>query len=91
MAVGAHVVPVLVRPRPVQRIGVRDPLVGVEMEPALPALRLRPRVPGDGQALHPPSGELDEVLLEGPVAEGVRDFVVVQGAVGTVGVAPLMS
>ena len=39
VAVGAHVVPVLVRARPVERIVVRDLLLRVEVEPALAALR----------------------------------------------------
>src|SRR5262249_3267954 len=57
VAVGADEVPVLARPRPVKRVAMIDRLVGIEVEPALPARRLRPRVPGDRERLLPAVGK----------------------------------
>ena len=45
MALGAHEVPGLVEPGPVQRVAGVQVLVGIEVEPALAALVLRPRCP----------------------------------------------
>src|SRR5678815_3615453 len=42
VAVGAHVVPVLRRARPVELVGVGDPLIGVQMKPALATIRAGP-------------------------------------------------
>ncbi|MNO62954.1 hypothetical protein D3C76_536390 [compost metagenome] len=83
MAVGAHAVPVLVATGPVQRVVGGKSLPGVEREPALPALRLRPAVPGDGQRLQAPAGQVDEVLLQRVVAEGVANLEVRRLAVLT--------
>ena len=47
MALGAHEVPVLIEPGPVQHVVVLDLLIGIEMKPFLAALVLRPAVPGD--------------------------------------------
>ena len=55
------------------------------MEPALPALRLRTRVPGDAERLQAAARELDQVLLQRRDAERVVDRVVGELAVGTVG------
>ena len=55
VAFRAHVVPRLVAPRPVQRIAGPGALGRVQIEPALPALRLGTRVPGEVQRLVPPS------------------------------------
>ena len=73
VALRAHEVPVLDRPGPVQRVVGRHALVRIEVEPALPAVRLRARVPGDARA--PGSGrrELDQVLLQRIDAEDVGD------------------
>jgi len=65
VAVGTHEVPVLLALRPVQFVGVREVLARVEVEPALAALVLRPRVPRDRQRLHVAAGQLDQVLLQG--------------------------
>src|SRR6266446_941712 len=46
MAVGAHEVPGLVHPRPVQRVAGGNRLLGIEMKPALPTRRQRTAVPG---------------------------------------------
>src|SRR5262245_21379825 len=74
-------VPVLRPPRPVQLVGVRHPLVRIQMEPA-PATALRwARVPGDPERLQSSSRDLDEVLLQRRGTEGVADRVVVQRAV----------
>ena len=78
VAVGAHPVPVLIDPGPVQLVVVRDLLVGIEVEPALAALLLRPRVPGEAQRLEAPAREGDQILLQRVDAERVVDLVVVQ-------------
>jgi hypothetical protein len=85
VALGAHEVPGLVDPGPMQRIAGFELLVGVEMEPALPALILGPRVPGDAERLHPAVGKGDQVLLQRVDAEGVADLEVVELAVRPVG------
>ncbi len=68
VAVGTHVVPVLQRPRPMQHVGVRDRLVGIEVEPASTL-----GVPGQRQALHAAGGKRHEILLQRPNAERVAD------------------
>ncbi len=80
VAVRAHGVPVLRLARPVQPVGRRDLLAGVEEEPAPGA-----GVPRDGEALQAPAGEGDQVLLQGIDAEGVGDLVLVQGVVRALG------
>ena len=71
VTLGTHVIPVLLRARPVERIRVRDPLVRVEMEPALAARLLRPRVPRERESLDAAVRELDQVLLQRLDAEGI--------------------
>ncbi len=85
VALGAHVVPVLAPGRPVQLVRVSHVLPRIEVKPALAALRLGARVPGDAERLEAPIGKLDEVLLERGHAERVLDIVVVQLAVGAIG------
>src|SRR5262249_43796618 len=85
MALGAHEVPVLIQPGPVQHVVVLDLLVGIEVEPALPALLLRSRVPGDRERLQPAVGERDQILLQRVDPEGVFDLEGRGLAVGTVG------
>ena len=63
VAFGAHEVPVLVEPGPVQDVVMADRLVRIERKPALPALVLRPAVPGDGERLQAPIGKSDQILL----------------------------
>ena len=63
VAVGALVIPGLIAPRPVQAVSGPQFLVGVEMEPALPALLLWAAVPGDTKRLESPAGHRDQVLL----------------------------
>jgi len=46
----------------------------IEVEPALAARGLRPRVPGDRERLQPAVGKLDQVLLQRIDAEGVLDL-----------------
>ena len=84
VAVGAHVVPVLQEPGPVEDIAVVDLLSRVQVEPALPAGRRRAAVPRDAEGLIAPAGKLDQVLLQRLDPEGVGDPVVAQGAVWTV-------
>ena len=78
VALGALVVPGLVDTRPVERIAGRQPLLRIEMEPALPTLVLRPAIPGDAQRLIAPAGKGNKVLLERCYTKGVGDFVVVE-------------
>ena len=85
MAVGAHVVPVLLPLRPVQLVRVVDALAGVEVEPALAAGGLRPRIPGDGQGLQPSAADVHEVLLQRVHAEGVAHLEIGQLPVRAVG------
>ncbi len=63
MAVGAHVIPVLLQACPVQFITGIDGLVGIQMEPALPAITFRSSIPGDAQCLHTSVREFNQVLL----------------------------
>ena len=74
--------------RPVQCSVVAgvDVLARVEVEPALPALLLRPRVPGDAERLQAAVREGDQVLLQRVDAERVADLEVGELAVGPVGV-----
>ena len=85
VAVGAHPVPVLVDPCPMQLVVVRDLLVGIEMKPALAALLLRPRIPGQAQRLEAPARKRDQILLQRVDAERVVDPIVVQRPVGAFG------
>ncbi len=74
VALGAHEIPVLVELRPVQDVVVADFFIGIEVEPALSALVLRPAVPGDPQRLQAPVGKFDQILLQGIDAERVFDL-----------------
>ena len=85
VALRALGVPVLRELRPVEHVPVVDTLARVEVEPALPALRLRPAVPGDGEGLVAAARQLDQVLLQRHEAEDVGDRVVRRPAVGPVG------
>src|SRR5262245_35129525 len=78
MTVGAHEVPVLRRPGPMQLVVVRDVLGGVEMKPALAAVFLCTRVPRDRERLKSAVGKRDEVLLQRKDAERVFDLEVGQ-------------
>ena len=73
VALRAHVVPVLLRPGPVERIRRRNVFLGIQMKPPLPAFGLGPRIPGIGQRLQPPIREFDEILLEGIDPERIFD------------------
>jgi hypothetical protein len=58
------VIPVLARAHPEQRVRRRDVGVGIQVEPALAALRARARVPGERQRLDAPVVERHQVLLQ---------------------------
>ena len=88
VALRAPGVPVLRAAGPVQLVAGRDRLVGVEMEPALPTERGRPRVPDGREHLIAAAGERRQVLLERPDAERVRDRVVRVAGVGSLGALP---
>jgi hypothetical protein len=85
VAVGAHRVPVLEPPGPVQLVPRRDDLVGIEVEPALAAVLRGPRVPGGGERLEAAAGQGDEILLERGHAEGEQHLEVLEAAVRPVG------
>ena len=74
MAFGAHEVPVLIELGPMQDVVVFDVLFRVEVKPALAALVLGPRIPGERERLHAAVGKFDEVLLQRIEAEGVFHF-----------------
>ena len=85
VALGAHVVPVLLDPGPVQRIVRPDALVRVQVEPALAAVGFRACIPAQAQHLVAAARELDQVLLQRIDPEGVGQRVVVKLAVGPLG------
>ena len=62
-----------------------DFLIGIEMEPALAALVLRPAVPGERERLQTSVGKLDQILLQRIDAEGVLDLEDGELAVGPIG------
>src|SRR5205807_9119644 len=74
MALRAHEIPVLVQLGPMQDVVVLDLFVRVEMKPALAALLLGTRVPGDGERLQPPVGKLDQILPQWIDPERVFDL-----------------
>ena len=76
MAICTHEVPVEVEPGPVQLVPGLDVLLGVQVEPALSALRFVPAVPGDTECLHLAAGKLHQVLLQRMNPKGVGDGVV---------------
>jgi hypothetical protein len=47
----------------VQLVVVRDSLVWIKVKPALAAVVLRTRIPGDRERLQPAIGKLDQILL----------------------------
>ena len=63
VALGAHVVPVLVWAGPMERVVGGDFFVRIEVKPPLAAVLRRPAVPRDAQCLAPAVREFDEVLL----------------------------
>ncbi len=85
MALGTHVVPVLLAPGPEQGVPREDPLLLVEVEPPPPSLLLGPRVPAEGESLDATARECHQVLLEGshPEDEGDLEFLLL--AVGSLG------
>ncbi len=85
VAVGAHIVPGLVTPCPVQRITGGKLLVGIQKIPPLPALFLGPTVPRDAECLISPVGKFDQILLKWIDTKRVGDEIFVQHAVGSVG------
>ena len=68
VTLGAHVIPVLLAPGPVQHVGMRYFLVGIKVIPTLIDY-----IPGDRQRLQSPIAEADQVLLKWRHAEGVGD------------------
>ena len=78
---GALGVPVLKPTRPVEGVVVGDALVGIEVEPALSALILRPRVPGEAQRLIAAVWKRHEILLQRSDAKSVCDLEVVKPAI----------
>lgn len=60
-------------------------LLWIEMEPTLPALALRPRVPCDAERLVAPAGKFDQILLQRLDAERVLDLEIGELAIRPVG------
>src|SRR4051794_3302177 len=89
VTLGAHVVPVLVPAGPVLRAAGRRRVGRVEVEPVLPALLLRPRVPRDPERLQAAVGEADQVLLQRVDAERVADLEVGRLPGRPIGVDPV--
>ncbi len=85
VAVGAHIVPGLVRAGPVQWIAGRNRLIRVQMEPALPAGRFRTAIPGQAERLDAAAREGDQILLQRIDAERVGNLIVLQFTVRTIG------
>ena len=81
VALGAHEVPVLLTPGPVQQVSGCDVLVGIEVEPALTTVRVGTRIPGERQGLHAASREFNEVLLQRLDAEHIGDAKILQRTV----------
>ena len=85
VALGAHEIPILRAPGPVQFILVVDLFIGIQMKPPLPALLFRPAVPDNRKCLQSAAGKLDQILLQWRRAERVLDFEIGQFAVRSVG------
>src|SRR5262245_62094295 len=85
VAVRAHEVPVLPEPGPVQWIGRRDPLAGIQVEPPLSPGGFWPGIPGNAQRLQAPARHRYQILLERIESEGVADFEVSEFTVAAVG------
>ena len=66
-------VPVEIARRPMQRVVRTDMFARIEAEPALPALRQRPRIPRQRQRLQAPPGQWRQILLQGIDAKGIGD------------------
>src|SRR4029434_2239387 len=91
MALGAHKIPILVEPGPVQNVVVFDLFVRIEVEPTLSAFMLWPTVPGDGKRLQASIGKLNQVLLKRIDAEGKFHLEGRQLAVRSVGLDEALS
>ena len=85
VAIRAHEVPVLLAPGPVQSIAMVDPVVWIEVEPALTARGLRTRIPGDRQRLQTAARKFDQILLQRLDTERVLDVEVRELPVRAVG------
>src|SRR5271165_5251530 len=85
VAIGAHVVPGLVAPRPMQRIGTCYLLAGIEMEPALAVVLLVSRIPSQNESLHSTIRKRDKILLQRRDTEGIGQVVILRLAIGAVG------
>ncbi|MNQ46482.1 hypothetical protein D3C85_602970 [compost metagenome] len=68
-----------------QLVAVIHLLIGIEVEPALPAGTGRAAVPVDGKGLQAAVGKFHQVLLQWLDAEGVADLELGELPVGTVG------
>ena len=68
-----------------QRIGVGDLLIGIEMEPASTTLILGPGVPSQDEALRTAARKRNQVLLQRIDAERVSNLEIPERAVRPVG------
>ena len=73
VTVGARIIPVVARSRPVKWIPGLDVLVGLKVKPALPTLAFGPGIPSEGKRLQAPGLHLDQILLQGLDTESVDD------------------
>jgi len=85
MTIGAHVVPGLIAPSPVQPVARRGLLVLVKMKPALSALVLWTAVPGRAKCLKSSAGHGDQVLLQWKNTKGIGNFIIVESTVRAIG------
>ena len=88
MAIGTHVIPVLLGAGPVQLITCIDGQFRIQVKPALPAVTFRPAIPCNSQCLHPAIRKLNQVLLQGYDTKGIFDFKILHAAICSVGINP---
>jgi len=86
MAIGAHIIPVLVNSHPEQFISRQNFLFAVNMKPFLSALILGTRVPAKWKRLYATIRKLNQVLLQWSTASEVnsQEFAVEHSTNGTV-------
>ena len=83
VALGTHVIPVLISPGPMQRIVRVDALLRIQVKPTFVV-----DIPGDRQCLDSTAVQFDEVLLQRVHAKHIANAVVLQLALLTIGLYP---
>ncbi len=84
MAISAHIVPVLVGPRPVNCIVMDDFFIWVEVKPALAALTFRTAIPCQCPGPAAAARKLNKILLERIYAKCLFYFIIVQLPIGAI-------